>query len=371
MNKKFSIFLTALFCIFIGGVCLLSLLLPKKEFSPQENRYLQSAPTLSLETVTNGKFMEQAEDWTADHTVGRDLWVSLKARCELLLGKRENNGVYLGTDGQTLFAQYTAPSDLAERMDAVNILADKLFVPVYFSLVPDKTYVYAGRLPQGAPLADDGSTAAEAAALCSSKVTFIDLYSAPWGQDSFYRTDHHWTTMGAATTYSVLARALHGSAADLSAYPLKLESDQFCGTTWSSAGTTWVRPDALYTQIPDGLGIQVTAYPKGKPVEGQLYDRSRLSTKDKYSTFLGGNQPLCVVKNPRGMQGKLLVIRDSYSDSLAPFLALDYQEVHLFDLRYNLTPISQYVEENGIDQVLVLYSAENFATDSSVTLMSR
>ena len=80
MNKKFSVFLTALFCIFIGGVCLLSLLLPKQEFSPKENRYLQPTPTLSLEAVTHGKFMEQAEDWTADHTVGRDLWVSLKAR---------------------------------------------------------------------------------------------------------------------------------------------------------------------------------------------------------------------------------------------------------------------------------------------------
>ena len=370
MNKKFSVFLTALFCIFIGGVCLLSLLLPKQEFSPKENRSLQPTPTLSLEAVTHGKFMEQAEDWTADHTVGRDLWVSLKARCELLLGKKENNGVYLGTDGQTLFAQYTAPVDLNRRMDAVNALADKLSVPVYFSLVPDKTYVYPDRLPHGAPLTDDGSTAAAAAQLCSEKVAFIDLYSAPWGQDSFYRTDHHWTTMGAYTGYLTLSQAMHGSVTLMENEPL-LESDQFFGTTWSSAGTTWIKPDSIYTWVSDKLGVQVIAYPNGKPVEGQLYVRDKLDTKDKYSMFLGGNQPLCVVKNPSAAQGKLLVIRDSYSDSLAPFLALDYQEVHLFDLRYNLTPISQYVEENGIDQVLVLYSAENFRKDKSVTLMAR
>ena len=106
-------------------------------------------------------------------------------------------------------------------------------------------------------------------------------------------------------------------------------------------------------------------------MEGQLYVREKLEVKDKYAMFLGGNQPLCVIENPNGTKGKLLVIRDSYSDSLAPFLALDYQEVHLFDLRYNLTPISQYVKENGIDQVLVLYSAENFSTDNSVTLIAR
>lgn len=45
--------------------------------------------------------------------------------------------------------------------------------------------------------------------------------------------------------------------------------------------------------------------------------------------------------------------------------------MHLFDLRYNLTPISQYVEENGIDQVLVLYSASNFATDANLRLIAR
>ena len=40
MSKKFSIFLSALFCAFIGGVCVISLLLPDKDFSPLENRYL-------------------------------------------------------------------------------------------------------------------------------------------------------------------------------------------------------------------------------------------------------------------------------------------------------------------------------------------
>ena len=106
-------------------------------------------------------------------------------------------------------------------------------------------------------------------------------------------------------------------------------------------------------------------------MEGQLYVREKLEVKDKYAMFLGGNQPLCVIENPNGTKGKLLVIRDSYSDSLAPFLAQDYGEVHLFDLRYNLTPISQYVEENGIDQVLVLYSASNFATDANLRLIAR
>ena len=87
--------------------------------------------------------------------------------------------------------------------------------------------------------------------------------------------------------------------------------------------------------------------------------------------FLGGNQPLCVIENPDAAGGKLLVIRDSYCDSLAPLLSTQYQEVHLFDPRYNLTSISAYVEEHEIDQVLVLYSAANFASDTHLFQLPR
>ena len=84
MSKKFSIVLTALFCAFIGGVALISLLLPDQNFSPLENRYLQKPPKLSAETLNNGKFMEDAEDYVSDHILGRDLWVAMKAWSERL-----------------------------------------------------------------------------------------------------------------------------------------------------------------------------------------------------------------------------------------------------------------------------------------------
>ena len=85
--------------------------------------------------------------------------------------------------------------------------------------------------------------------------------------------------------------------------------------------------------------------------------------------FLGGNQPLCIIENENSDGGKLLVIRDSYSDSLAPFLGLDYSEVHLWDLRYNRTSLKNYIAQNGIDQVLVLYSNSNFSTDTNLPML--
>jgi hypothetical protein len=242
---------------------------------------------------------------------------------------------------------------------------------VFFALIPDKSYVWADRLPSYAPLVDDGSTLADAAQLVSDRVHWVDLRDALSGDDAFYRTDHHWSTLGAYQGYLALATAMNQSVTLLDYDPV-LVSDCFYGTTYSSAGAGWVEPDAIYTWVPEGGdrgNITVTRYPDGSPVPGALYDPTKLEVKDKYSMFLGGNQPLCVIKNPDAAGGKLLVVRDSYSDSLAPFLALDYQEVHLYDLRYNRLSLKRYVADNDIDQVLVLYSAANFASDSNLFLL--
>ena len=68
---------------------------------------------------------------------------------------------------------------------------------------------------------------------------------------------------------------------------------------------------------------------------------------------------------------KLLVVRDSYSDALAPFLAQRFSEVHLLDLRYYRASAAQYAEENGIDAICVLYSVQNFISDRNLVLLTQ
>ena len=373
MSKKYSIFITVLFCLFIFGFGIAQFVVADKEFSEQENRYLAGFTPPTFETLKSGKFMEDFEDYIIDQFPLRDQWIQLKAWCEKTMGKQENNSVYLGTDGNTLFAQYTRPSleELAKRIGYVNKLAGNVNVPVYFALIPDKSFVWADRLPNNAPLVDNGSVIKDAAGLVSGNVNWIDLSGAFSGDEVFYRTDHHWSTMGAHQGYVALMNAMNGSAAMGNYDGLReptLVSDAFFGTTYSSAGAGWVAPDEMYTWIPENM-FNVTSYHSGAPAKGQLYDESFLEKKDKYSMFLGGNQPLCVIENEQSEGGKLLVIRDSYSDSLAPFLGLDYSEVHLWDLRYNRMSLKTYIAENNIDQVLVLYSNSNFATDGNLALM--
>lgn len=378
MNKKYSIFITVLFCLFTFGFEAALVLTPSRDFSEQENRFLTQFKAPTADTLRSGKFMENFEKYVSDQFPLRDQWIRLKARSERLLGKQENNKVYFGTDGQTLFAQFTPPADeeLAQRVGFVNKLGENLDVPVYFSLVPDKSAVLASLLPANAPNRDDGSTIIRAMELCGNEVTYIDLRGDLTSTGDFYRTDHHWTTQGAQRAWwrlmADMGRVQQQEDMDGFSYqglPYTEVSDSFYGTTYSSSGAGWVEPDSIYTVIPEGGtkgNVTVTGYPEGTPVESSLYHPEKLEVKDKYAYFLGGNQPLCIIKNPDAQGGKLLVVRDSYSDSLAPFLAEEFQEVHLFDLRYNNMSLTQYVSDNGIDQVLVLYSVANFSTDNNL-----
>ena len=372
MSKKFNVFLSALFCAFIGGVCVISLLLPDKDFSPLENRYLKKPPKLSAESLADGKFMEAAEDYVSDHIVGRDFWVAAKAWSERLSGKQENEGVYFGKQ-DTLINRVKDPDPEKLEQDTghLDTLVGNVSVPVYFGLIPSAAEIWRDRLPAGAPTADERAVIDQL--YFSTGASTIDLYGAleaHSGEDIYYRTDHHWTSLGAFYGANAIFEAMGLEPIRLEDYTKTTVSDQFYGTSFSTSGVRWLPPDSIDAYVPD-QGIKVTSYFKGTPEEGSLYVESWLAEKDKYSYFLGGRQPLCVVEKEGSTGPRVLVIRDSYSDSLAPFLTERFSEVHLFDPRDNLTSIKNYVEEHEIDAVVVLYSFANFTTYQNLFVLSR
>ena len=370
--KNFNRFLSALFCLFLGGMLVVSTILPDQSFSPLENRYLAKPPKLSLETLTNGSFMEGAEEYASDQIVGRDFWVALKAWCERLSGKQENNGVYFGKE-DTLLNRVNTPTqeELQKRLNFVDTLVGNVSVPVYLGLIPSSSAVWSDRLPAGAPTADELSLIDEL--YFNTGASTLDMAGALLehkDEDLYYRTDHHWTSLGAYYGANVLFEAMGLEPLNLSDYEKTTVTTEFYGTTFSTSGVRWVAPDSIDTYIPADA-VKVTSWFTGSPEEGSLYVDSYLNQKDKYSYFLGGNQSLCVIETEHTDAPKVLVIRDSYSDSLAPFLTERFSEIHLFDPRYNLTSVKDYVAQNDIDSVVVLYSFQNFTTDQNLFVLSR
>ena len=372
MNKKALWAEALIFLAFIGAFFILNLVLPDRQFSEQENRYLQMRPEFSFKSLFSGDYTSKFETYTTDQFTFRDEWITLKAASELALGKQENNDVHLCENG-TLIEGFKRPesSVLDSNMSALNTLVGNTDAKVYFALIPDKSDLYSSLLPKNVP----NDSEKEVIDYCygQSNATNVDIYSALSAHTDeyiFYRTDHHWTSLGAYYGLSALAESMGLPCPALDSYTDRhVVSEGFYGTTWSSSGFSWVDPDTMEIFVNAPEGLKVTSYPQGSPVEGKLYDFSFLEKKDKYSMFMGGNCPMHVIETGNEDKPSLLILRDSYTDSLIPFLLDDFSEIHVLDLRYYRASLKAYIEQNNFDNVLVCYSVSNFCSDSNIFLL--
>lgn len=327
--------------------------------------------------MSTGEFMSKFEVYMTDQFVLRDGWVAMKSTLERLSGKRENNGVYFCAK-DTLITRFEEPDQkrVADNLGYVHKFVENVDIPVYVSLIPTQACIWADRLPAGAPNASQTDLLEQAETALPGQ--WYDTYSALWDhreEDIFYRTDHHWTSLGAYYGYTALIRAMGLEPVPLSQYTKTTVSRDFYGTVFSSSGVRWVEPDCIDTYVPEE-GITVVSHTydqKGNPVEEprQLYDASFLEVKDKYAMFLGGQQSLGVVYTQNTGAPKLLLVRDSYSDSMVPFLTAHFSEIHLIDLRYYKLSAADYIREHGIDAAAVLYSVPNFVSDSNLVWLGR
>ena len=371
MKKFHNLLTTLLFCLFFGGIALLSLVLPDRRFSETENRNLRSLPELTGKKLTNGRFMTEAEDYASDQIAFRDTWVRLKATGELLSGKRENNGIYFA-ENDTLIRRVEEPNmtALEKNIAYLQAFVTETEVPVYFGLIPSAASIWQEKLPKGAPTAEE--EALTQWLYSSTEAKSIDLASvleAHKEEYIYYRTDHHWTALGAFYGANAILEAMGMEGLRLSDYSPTEVSQSFLGTNYSSAGAWWIEPDTITAYVPD-TGKEVMSNFTGRTEEGRLYAPEQLEVKNKYAYFLGGNQPLCVIRS-QGEGQKLLVIRDSYSDCLAPFLSEAFGEVHLIDLRYYRLSLQDYIRDNDIDTVLILYNLDTYVTDDNQFTLAR
>ena len=363
--------------LLVGTVALfavLSLLGKDREFSESENRKLAQFPELSVSTLADGSFLEGLGDYAADQFPGRDTWISMNLWMNETLGQKEVSGVYLCEDGYLM----QVPGEPNETQLQRNLKAISAFgkrhedLNIVMSVIPNAVTVLSGKLPENAPVRD------QIVDLVTIKtgvehVNFVDATSAMSShneEDLFFRTDHHWTSLGAYYGYAAILEAM-----GMEPQPLGQQvtvSDDFNGTLYSTSGVHWLEPDEIHTYVPDNGDVYVTANTGEGFIGGGLYVPEKLEGKDKYTYFLGGNQPLYIIENPNAATDKkLLVLRDSYADSLAPFLSQDFAEIHLLDLRYYRTPVAAYAEQMGADAILVSYSVDNFQKDENIIFMGQ
>ena len=359
------------FFVIIFGLTAGSLGSEKKEYSETEKRELQQMPKVRWRSVRKGKFQKKYEKYLADQFPGRDSWVRLQTDVSRVVGKTESNGVYFGKDGYLL--EHYGTSDFENEQSEKNEQALVKFVKkmskkrnISVMLVPTKTWIMQEKLPAFAPTYDEQQMydcmKAQLGDLADTVlVPVADELQKHTDEQIYYRTDHHWTTLGAWYGYEAYVRAAGG---DLEQAQKKRDfhcvSTQFYGSTYAKVNQA---PRADEIEMYEPQQPLTVVYNMGEKTTDTLYDTSFLDTQDQYSYFTGGNQPVIEVTGGTANGRTLLVIKDSFGNSMIPFLVEDYEKVVMVDLRQLNVKCKDLVNMFDPTDVLLLYNTAQFAGD--------
>lgn len=359
--------------LFAGIVCVLavvSLIKPDRKYSDEENRVLAGFPKLSAESLMDKDYMTGLEDYTSDQFVLRDLWIRLKVQADLLMGKREFNGVYLGKKKQLIQALANPDEEnVKKNLEAINAFAAaNEDANVNLMLVPNAAYVLEDYLPKGAPVRDQAKDLKSVQGMLSEDVGFInvtDTLKKHTDEGLYYKTDHHWTSRGAALGFEASAEAL-GIEHPLTDYDVYTVATDFSGTLASTSGYHKAK-DTVEIYAPKDVEIQyLVSDSDNEEKRPTVYDRSALEKKDKYQVFFGGNHAMVDIVTANETQKRLLVFKDSYANCFIPFLLPYYNEIVMIDPRYYYDNVQNVVDNKGITDILFLYNADTFLTDNSL-----
>ena len=362
------IFILTLFLFLIINV-----IVPDREKSVQENRMLVTKPKFRLSSLISGDYDEKFEAYMDDQFVGRDMWRKLKVTVDRIGGSRLENGVYIGTNGQLLEQIEVAD----ENHLAANIKAIKSFsesqskIPVRMMLVPDAANVLNHSLPALAKPEDQTQMFSMVRKDLGDSVEWIDVsteLNKHKTEKIYYKTDHHWTTLGAFYAFQVAAPSL-GIEGDLSGkYVSYAVSDSFNGMLASKSGVNLGEKEQIDIYVPteEDTDLIVDYVDEGKR-STSLYDSSKLKEKDQYTVFLGGNSSLLDIRTVSTSTKRLLLVKDSFANSFIPFLTPYYREIVVVDPRYYSGTINDLMDSYRISEVLFLYSGNTFFKDNNIS----
>ncbi len=370
-NIKIRRTVVCLLCIGILSLSVYLLASPKKEFSENENRYLAKFPSFSARTLLSGEYTESLGDWLADHFPQRDFFVGLKSGVEIASGRKEINHVYVAQDDY-LIESYAEPQNTERITDTLVSFYDKIDtrkVDVDLMLVPTAVTIYNDKLPAHAPLSDQTTTASAIYDACG--IPAVDctdrLFEGTARGQLYYRTDHHWTTLGAYCGYLAYCDAKKMTPVSLESLTAQTVTDTFAGTLYSKVNDYSHPKDTItiYTNPADDLTV---TYVDTGEVTDSLYNLDYAAEKDKYSLFLNNIHPLVVIENSTAAsQDALMLIKDSYANSMVPFLAHHYKKIYVLDTRYYRDGPSSFLAEHGdITDVLLLYNMNTLDGDTGI-----
>lgn len=369
-TSKVYIKITGVFLAFLFLAVAFNLFGADKTYSETENRMLAQKPEFSLHSLANGKYMSDMEDYVTDQFFIRDKWINLKVLEDMVLGKRESNGVYIGKEQHLMEIPYTPNRpNLDKNLDAIAAFANRhREAEMVMSLVPNPAYISKQYLPKHTPVRDQGEDIAYVKGKVENALNYVDLtktMSSHKDEEIYYKTDHHWTTLGARYAFETLAAPL-GIKAPTDKYKIYPVTHSFSGTLASKSGYDRAL-DTIEIYVPENVNTDcVVNYVEEQEKSASMYNSEALKNKDKYEVFFGGNHTRIDISTANKEKKNLLMFKDSYANCFIPFLTPYYRNIYVIDSRYYYDDIDKLMSDNEITDVLFLYNVNTFVTDNSL-----
>ena len=282
------------FGLFFIGLFVLDMATPDRAYSELENTTLTQRPRLTAVSADGlNNYFTSYTRYVKDQVFGRDQWISLQSAAETtLFQKTQSGGILLGREHMMFARHYSILKNeekgMAKNLAAVQSLAQRYPGRVNLMLVPSASVVYPENVPAGAPQIDEKGILEGVAAQGEAYGRFIDVLPALTehkGEYLYYRTDHHWTTLGAYYAYQQFCETLGLTPFDRNAHTAETCED-FYGTHYSKTRTWNAESDTItWYDLQNSLTVWNVTGP-GQPTEGTttgLYDLDKLKVGDYFT----------------------------------------------------------------------------------------
>ncbi len=383
-KRKSSDFLVQCFMGVLVIGLLISLIWPDRAFSSLENRPLQGFPSVSFSSFMDGSAGKKMKDWFEDQFVGRNALIHLNYLADKASGSKEIKDVFLGS--RTLVGQNKEPQKdvWKKNLKGMQLLGTKSQLPSYVLAVPGAADVQKQKLPAFAPVIADPDYRTALQEIDNEYVTNIDLYSLLGDHSNeyiFYNTDHHWTSYGAglsAQRFFEVRKAVEDSMRSgddeeqeeelmrLTQFSALQVSDSFQGTYASKTGSVGISDDVYIYRKTEGEPAYTVRSADG--TKASIYNMAALKQKDQYELFLGKNQALIQIETDSPYLGRhLLLLKDSYANSLVQFLLPYYRTITVVDPRYFYGDIDVLLSSYSISEIMYVFGEDSLTTDNSLS----
>lgn len=367
-QKRIKRMLALLMPLFILLALVINIIVPDKDISFVENRSLQKFPEINKTSFVDGSFENKMSNWFGDQFVGRNGLIHLRYGVLKLMGQKKINDIYLC--GKQLIEDTKLPNktQLSRNLNAINAFTEKHSdVDTSFMLIPNAVYVQNKRLPYFSDENDQGKIMDSIYNTLDSSVYSFDARKTLKKHSEeylYYKSDHHWTSLGAFYTYQAWQKQQGNDDVSLKDYDQYVVSNNFRGTLANGSGSFGIKDD-ITIFVNKNLSDYYVQEPKQKN-KGSIYDSSFLKTKDQYSVFLGGNKDIQRIELNNDSKRHLLLFKDSYANSFVQFIMNDYRSITIVDPRYYRDDIEKVMQEDLITDVMYLYNTNTFVEDTSL-----